>query len=162
MKIRKTSMEELDTLMEIFAEARAFMAKTGNPNQWGTTKPTREMIKEDIEIGRSYVCEKDGEIVATFCYMEGVDPTYVTIYNGAWLNDKPYGVVHRIASAGKVKGAGTFCIAWAFEQCKNLKIDTHEENVIMQNTLKKLGFAYCGIIHLENGDERWAYQKTEL
>ncbi len=161
MEIRKAKMEELDEIMKIFARARAFMAEKGNPNQWGTNKPSRETIEEDIKLGRSYVCVENGEIAATFFYLEDNDPTYDKIYGGRWINDKAYGVVHRIASAGTVKGAGSFCLNWAFEQCSNLKIDTHRDNVVMQNTLKKLGFSYCGIIYLLDGDERLAYQKSE-
>ena len=33
MKIRKTTEQDSDRLMEIYAYARDFMAKTGNPNQ---------------------------------------------------------------------------------------------------------------------------------
>lgn len=160
MEIRKTTMEELDQVMAIYAHARKFMAEHGNATQWGTTKPARELIEADILRGDSYVCVEQGQIAAVFYYKAEVDPTYITIYNGAWKNDRPYGVVHRIASAGTVKGAGSFCLNWAFAQCGNLKIDTHENNIVMQNLLKKNGFEYCGIIHLLNGDERWAYQKV--
>ena len=44
-------------------------------------------------------------IVATFYYKEGADPTYMRIYEGEWINDSRYGVVHRITSTGNVKGA---------------------------------------------------------
>ena len=160
MEIRKTKMEELDQVMAIYAHARQFMAEHGNATQWGTTKPYREDVIEDIKVGYSHVCVENDEIVAVFYYREGIDPTYLTVYDGEWLNQDPYGVVHRIASAGTVKGAGSFCLNWAYEQCKNLKIDTHHNNVVMQNLLKKNGFEYCGIIHLLNGDERLAYQKV--
>ena len=159
MEIRKTRMEELDKVMAIYARARQFMADTGNPNQWGNIKPRREWIVADIEKGNSYVCVENDEIAAVFFYSDEIDPTYIKIYDGAWINDRPYGVVHRIASAGNVKGAGSFCLNWAFEQCGNLKIDTHHDNIVMQNTLKKNGFVYCGIIYLEDGDERMAFQK---
>ena len=90
---------------------------------------------------------------------EGIDPTYLKIYDGQWKNDAPYGVVHRITSSGKVKGAASFCLDWAFSQCGNLKIDTHENNVVMQNLLKKNGFTYCGRIYVDDGGERLAFQK---
>lgn len=160
MEIRRTKPEELDQVMAVYAYARKFMAEHGNPTQWGTTKPAREEVIEDIASGNSYVCVKNGEIAATFFYKEGVDPTYIKIYDGAWVNEEPYAVVHRIASAKVIKGAGSFCLNWAFEQCGNLKIDTHGDNIVMQNTLKKNGFVYCGIIYLENGEERLAYQKV--
>ena len=88
------------------------------------------------------------------------DLAEVDVEDGAWVNDTPYGVVHRIASAGTVKGAGFFCVQWAFRRCGNLRIDTHRDNTVMQNMLRKNGFSYCGIIHLENGDERLAFQKA--
>jgi RimJ/RimL family protein N-acetyltransferase len=160
MEIRKTKMEELDQVMAIYAHARQFMADHGNATQWGTTKPYREDVIEDINVGYSHVCVENNEIVAVFYYREGIDPTYLTVYDGQWINQEPYGVVHRIASAGTVKGAGSFCLDWAYEQCKNLKIDTHRNNIVMQNLLKKNGFEYCGIIHLLDGDERLAYQKV--
>ena len=40
------------------------------------------------------------------------------------------------------------------------QIDTHKDNIPMQRVLLRNGFVYCGIIHLENGDERIAYQKA--
>ena len=43
----------------------------------------------------------------------------------------------------------------------HIRIDTHEDNVVMQNLLKKLGFKFCGIIHLKNGDKRLAYEKIK-
>jgi len=159
MEIRKTKMSELDDVMEIYAYARRFMAEHGNPNQWGSTKPPREQIIKDIENGKSYVCVEGETLAAVFFFDIAPDPTYTIIYDGEWPNDKEYGVVHRIASAGKIKGAGSFCIEWAFEQCGNLRIDTHEDNKVMQNMLKKHGFKYCGIIHLVDGAERLAFQK---
>lgn len=159
MEIRKTRPEEIEKVMAIYAYARQFMADHGNPTQWGQTKPAKEVIEKDIEEGNSYVCVEGDVIAATFFYKYGVDPTYLTVYDGAWVNDEAYGVVHRIASAGKIKGAGSFCLNWAFDRCGNLKIDTHENNTVMQNALKKNGFVYCGIIHLEDGQPRLAYQK---
>lgn len=97
-------------------------------------------------------------MVAVFYFAIEEDPTYKMIYKGQWLNDKPYGVVHRIASAGTVRGAGEFCLTWAISQSKNLRIDTHEDNVVMQRLLGKLRFQYCGIIYLKNGEPRLAFQ----
>ena len=161
MKIRKTQIEELELVMQIYANARAFMEAHGNPNQWGKTKPLREDVERDIAQGKSYVCVDNHEIVGVFYFAIESDPTYVEIYDGAWKNEERYGVVHRIASSGKKKGVGSFCLQWAYEQCKNLKIDTHRENVVMQNLLRKNDFQYCGIIYLLDGNERLAYQKTE-
>lgn len=160
MKIRLATTTDLPEILNIYASARLFMAQSGNKTQWGDTYPPSSLLSSDIEKSALYVCEEDGEIVCVFYYAEENDPTYQTIYDGNWLNSRPYGVVHRIASSRKVKGAARFCINWAFEQCSNLKIDTHQDNIPMQNLLKNLGFLYTGIIHIENGDERIAFQKS--
>lgn len=159
MKIRKTRPEELPFVLTLYEKAREFMAAHGNPNQWGTNRPAVSRVEEDIRERNSYVCEHEGRIVATFYFGPGPDPTYGIIDGGQWLSDRPYSVVHRITSDGSVKGAASFCLQWAFEQSGNVRIDTHRDNIVMQNLLKKNGFSYCGIIYLENGDERLAYQK---
>lgn len=159
MNIRKSTLDDYNTILEIYSYARNFMSEHNNPNQWGTNRPTKEEVKNDIINGKSYVCVEDDCIVAVFYFSFGEDDTYVKIHNGNWLNEKDYAVVHRIASSGKVKGAGSFCLNWAFQQCGNLKIDTHKDNIIMQRALEKNGFKYCGTIYLNNGDQRMAYQK---
>ena len=45
---------------------------------------------------------------------------------------------------------------------KSIRIDTHKDNIPMQRALAKHGFIKCGIIHLANGDERIAFQKSEV
>ncbi len=159
MNIRKTELADIHAVQALYEHARSFMAHHGNPSQWGNTYPPKSLIEQDIQEGVSYVCEENGQILATFFYKEGRDDTYAKIYDGQWLNDNPYGVVHRIASGGTVKGTASFCLDWALKQCGNLKIDTHRDNRIMQHLLDKNGFTYCGIIYLDDGTERLAYQK---
>ena len=162
MKIKLAKFSELENVEKIYADARAFMRRSGNLNQWANGEPKHETLVEDIEKGQLYtVCDGD-EILAAFAYIEGIDKTYINIYDGAWKNDLPYGVIHRIAVAENAHGKGVarLCFDFAFEKCKNLKIDTHRDNTPMQKALAKSGFEYCGIIYLENGDERLAYQKS--
>ena len=164
MKIRKSVESDVEKMMAIYARARAFMAEHGNPRQWGATNwPPEAVIHEDIQKGQSYVCLNDEErIIGTFFFTQGkdVESTYAEIQDGSWLDDSDYGVVHRIASDGSEKGIGTFCINWAYEQCGHLRMDTHGDNLVMQNLLKKLGFVHCGTIHVvEDNDPRLAYEK---
>lgn len=160
MEIRKTQVEELDQVMDIYARARKFMAEHENPTQWGNNKPSREQVEQDILVGKSYVCVENRELVAVFYFAHEEDATYAKIYEGQWLNDEEYAVVHRIASAGLVKGVGSFCMNWACAQSQNVKIDTHKDNYVMQNMLKKCGFKHCGTIYLEDGEPRLAFQKV--
>ena len=162
MNIRNAKIEELSALMQIYDDARAFMRASGNSEQWAGGYPSEGVIISDIEAGNSYVCEENGEILGVFCYFFGNDPTYEKIYGGAWLNAEPYGVIHRIAVAKSAHGRGVAkkCFDFAFDRAKNVKIDTHRDNIPMQRSLEKNGFARCGIIYLESGDERIAFQKA--
>ena len=159
--IRKTSNSDLPAVMDIYAEARGFMRKSGNINQWINGYPLQSTVENDIRAGVSYVCMGGDEILAVFYYNIERDPTYAKI-DGAWLNDEPYGVVHRIARARNAGGVGAFCLDWCFEQIPNIRIDTHKDNAPMLRLLEKLGFVYCGIIWVENGDERRAFQKNAV
>ena len=166
MKIRKAAQEDLPRIMEIYAYARKFMAAHGNPNQWGKNNwPPVSLIESDINAGHSYVCVNEaGRVIGTFYYTFGkdIEPTYREIENGAWIGDDTYGVVHRVASDGSEKGIGSFCLNWAFGQCGHLRIDTHDDNVVMQSMLTKLGFVHCGTIYVrEDKDPRRAYEKVE-
>ena len=165
LEIRKAQPKDFERIMEIYGYARDFMAAHGNPRQWGITHwPPEALIQQDIADGKSYVCVREGQIVAVFYYDAGkdIEPTYAHIEEGAWLDSGPYGVVHRIASDGSAKGIGTFCLQWAFGQCGHLRIDTHADNDVMQRLLKKLGFVRCGTIYVEEDDDpRLAYEKIE-
>lgn len=159
MQIKKCTSEMLPTVLKIYDDARKYMRENGNPTQWGDCYPPLSLLKADIALGNLYVCVEQDEIIGVFCHYIGFDPTYEVIYNGKWLNSLPYGVIHRIAVAKHKKGVASFCFDYCFSRRGNLKVDTHANNIPMQRSLAKNGFKYCGIIHLENGEERIAYQK---
>ena len=152
IEVRKSTEQDLETMLAIFARARKFMAENGNPTQWAQNKwPPEDLLKQDIAEGISYVCLNEGKVVGTFVFIQGkdIEPTYSEIEDGAWLDDSPYGVIHRIASDGTVKGLGEFCINWGLERCgHHMRLDTHPDNKIAQNLLEKCGFTKCGIIHV--------------
>ena len=117
IQIRPSQLSDLDRLMEIFDHARKFMASVGNGNQWINGYPQRELIAKEITDGHCYACEDEhGKIVGTFCFVPSPDPFYAIIEDGAWLNDDPYYVIHRIASDGSYKGIGDICLDWCAKQ----------------------------------------------
>ncbi len=160
MEIRVAWAEELDEIMKIYAEARAFMAEAGNPDQWGDGYPERDMIEGDIAEGKLYVCAECEKLLAVFYYAAEDDKTYHVI-DGGWLSDAEYGVVHRIAVRERGRGIAAACINWAYGQTGNIRIDTHADNIPMQKLLAKLGFTYCGTIYVRDGSPRRAYQKIK-
>ncbi len=164
MHIRKAQDTDLAQIMELYAKARVYMVANGNPRQWAARNwPPESLIRQDIAAQRSYVCIEREQIVGVFYFHCGhrIDPTYAKIEAGSWFGNDDYGVVHRIASGQK--GVGSFCIRWALEHCGHLRIDTHADNIPMQNLLQKLGFTRCGIIYVtEDTDPRIAYERVIL
>ncbi|MCC3340600.1 DUF4190 domain-containing protein [Roseburia inulinivorans] len=159
MYVRRSNMEDIPAMMDLYAQARVFMREHGNPNQWDDSYPSRELLEKDIAFGNSYIVEDDEKnLAATFAFIKGEDPTYYGIENGAWLNHEPYGTIHRLAGNTSYHGIASGCISWCKSQIGNLRADTHEDNKIMQHLLEKNGFVRCGIIHLANGAPRIAYQ----
>ena len=154
MEIRKSRVGDLDRMMEIFASARAFMAANGNPGQWGDGYPERTVLEEDIARGQSYVVVEDGKVVGTFVFFVGHEPVYDVITNGAWHAEKPYGVIHRVASDGVTRGVGRACFDFCASQTDYIRIDTHEKNRPMQQALQRYGFQRCADIVYEPGKER--------
>ena len=162
MEIRHAEESDLGRILGIYAHARAFMAAHGNPDQWGRTLwPPEDLVRRDIQERKSYVCVHDGRVVGVFFLDAGedIEPSY-RIIDGAWKKGGAYGVVHRLAGDGSVKGIGQCCLDGAFRQCGHLRIDTHGDNIVLQNLLKKLGFVPCGTIHVDqDSDPRLAYEK---
>ena len=48
MEIRKSTINDLDEMLNIFKIAKKFMIETGNPNQWTDNYPSVQMIENDI------------------------------------------------------------------------------------------------------------------
>lgn len=163
MEIRNSTEADFKRITEIYEYARKFMAENGNPNQWGATNwPPESLLHNDIACGKSYVCVEKSRIVGTFFFEAGedIEPTYRQIEDGEWLGGGAYGVVHRLAGDGSIKGIGKFCLDWAYGQCGHLRVDTHGDNIVMQRLLEKTGFIHCGTIYVrEDNYPRLAYEK---
>ena len=160
MLIRKTAREDVPFVADIYAEAKKFMRESGNPTQWNGAYPNGESALSDIEKGIGYVCCDGDEIVAVFAFSVDNEPTYDLIHDGEWKKTGEYAFIHRIAVKHRGRGIIDFCFEQCFKMYPNQRIDTHRNNIPMQKVLKRNGFEYCGIIFLENGDERLAYQKV--
>jgi len=162
MIIRKATESDLSSILKIYETAREYMRKTGNPDQWGEEYPKKELLEEDIKKGELYVGEdSDVKIHFVFAFIVGDDPTYSYIENGNWICDAPYGTIHRIASDGMVSDVVKTAVDYCEKIIPSIRIDTHEKNKTMRHVLKKLGFVECGIIYIDDGTPRIAYQKVK-
>lgn len=160
MNIREARVEDLDQILDIYTIAKKFMRETGNKNQWNSSYPDRNLLINDIEKHQLYVMEED-MIHAVFAFIIGEDPTYKVI-EGAWLEDSIYGTIHRIASDGKVHHIMEKAVNYCVTQCPHLRIDTHEDNKVMQKLILRNGFKKTGIIHIADGSPRIAFEKVSL
>ena len=160
--IRKSGKEDIPYILPVIESAREYMRLNNNHNQWINGYPGEKEVVNDICAGNSYVgLDMKGEIVMTFAFIKGEEPTYRNIYEGEWLNNEEYGTIHRIASNGKVKGVLNAACNFCFQKVGNIRIDTHEDNVPMLRALENLSFLRCGIINCQDGSPRIAFQKIK-
>ena len=165
MVIRPATAADLPALRPVFEAAKGIMRADGNHDQWSAPGfPDDSLLLRDIARGGGFVIESvipseaKESIVAYFALLPFPEPTYDYI-DGAWLTDEPYGVIHRMASYPEVHGIFSTIISYAASHYAHLRIDTHRDNRIMQHLIEKHGFTYCGIIWLEDGTERLAYER---
>ena len=168
MEIRKSICRDTGALMALFEDARGTIAQLGI-DQWQDGYPSLQVVDEDIALERSYAVIIDGQLCGTFVLIEDGEPTYDKIYEGAWQTEaqhQDYVAIHRVAVSVAVRGKGisTSIVSYAEAHARalgrtSLRIDTHKGNVVMRRMLEKHGFRYCGVIYLENGNPRVAYEK---
>ena len=167
MKLLSTSNQNTDSIMGIVIEAQYYLASLGI-DQWQDGYPQKEIILNDIINTESYIVENvNKETLGTAMFTTNPEPTYSSI-EGSWITNKDakYGVIHRMAVGKKFRNKGV--AKFIFNSCEqklkdkkipSMRIDTHEHNKGMQGLLKKIGYQYCGIIYLQNGDKRLAFEK---
>ncbi len=156
MILRKTTYSDIHAVMDIIHTAQHSLRDMG-VNQWQNNYPNEVVITNDINKGNAYVLLDENIIIATAVISFETEPNYDKIYEGQWLTDTKYAVVHRLAVADNYKRSGIaslfmdmirdFCLEFGI--C-SIKIDTHRDNLPMKNMLFKKGYKYCGIIYLGN------------
>lgn len=163
---RKTLFSDLPQIMTIVQEAQNYFRTIGS-DQWSNGYPSKELIKNDIATGSSYVLELDGKVAGFSALIFGSEPSYSKIYEGAWLTNLPYATLHRTAVKAELKGRNF--ASRILQECEKialnrgisvLRADTHELNIPTQRVLVKNGFQYCGIVYLADEGKRLAYEKV--
>lgn len=156
MVFRKAQQHEADTCFQCIEDARAFHKSLGF-EQWHPDYPTQQTILDDISQGIGYAFENEQGVIGYCCVVIGDEPAYHKI-DGAWKTDRAYAVVHRMAFSRKVRGGGLskealnlikeFCLS---NNTYAIRVDTQDENKVMQHILDREGFEYCGIIQFDGG-----------
>ena len=156
MELVKAEKEKVAEYYQCIEDARAYHKSMGF-EQWHTGYPTQQTILDDIENGTGYAFIDCGRIIGYCCIIIGDEPAYHKI-EGNWKTDRPYAVVHRMAFIAAARGGGLS--KTAIQMIKNycfqnavtaIRVDTQDENKVMQHILDREGFAYCGLIHFDGG-----------
>lgn len=165
MEIRHSTYNDIEPIMNIIKQAQAYF-KSNGIDQWQNNYPNNLVIENDINLNESYVILMNQRIVGTFVLSFRNESTYDIIYDGSWLSNDKYAVIHRIAFDQSIKGQGLSksVLDLIYSQCINnqiasIKIDTHEDNKVMRKMLVSNGFKHCGTIILRDGNKRLAYEK---
>lgn len=164
-EIRKAKENDLPAIMEIIHQAQRTMKQDGF-QQWTEGYPGEEILSKDIEKQSCYLLTDQEEIVAVgTLYMEN-DPNYRIIEEGNWKTEEPYGTVHRLAVAEGRRQQGLAGILYdrlekicREKGMRGMRVDTHRDNKKMQSWIRKQGFRLCGIIYVEDGTKRDAFEK---
>ena len=103
--IREAKSTDMVAIMQVMDAAKKIMRQSGNMHQWGDGYPSEAIIFSDIEKNGGFVIEEANKVVGYFAFLPSPETTYSKIYDGNWLDDeKPYHVVHRIASLPDAHG----------------------------------------------------------
>ena len=155
MELRLAAESDVPQIARLYDLARASLRDAGVP-QWQDGYPNGEDALSDIRAGHGYVLTENGRVAAFACLAFGVEPTYNII---------EYGFLHRVAVDPELKGRGAAGIFFselkrqAKERgVKTIRGDTHRLNLPMQRVMAKNGLEPRGVIHVEDGSERLAYE----
>lgn len=171
MKLRKSTINDIDRMVEIALEGKQLLKESGI-NQWQVPQyPSRDIFLKDLDNGIGYVLEDKGKVMGICAIIEGVEETYNHLISGAWLTNNPYMTIHRGAISQDTYGHHTidYLFEGATELAKSrglhsLRADTHEDNIRMRKALERNGFKYCGEVNLlwgfEKGTKRVVYEKV--
>ncbi|WP_322174147.1 GNAT family N-acetyltransferase [Acutalibacter caecimuris] len=165
LQLRKATPADIPAMAGLYEQARQALAAAG-VNQWQDGYPNAASAGADVQSGTAYVLVEGGRVVACACLAFGQEPTYAVIEQGNWLGQGPYGYLHRVAVSGAAKGrgaAGRF-FAELERQARAqglgaIRGDTHRDNRPMQRVMAKAGLTLRGVIYVEDGTPRLAYEK---
>lgn len=170
--IRLANYSDLAQVLDVIQDAKNLFTEKGS-TQWQDLDgyPNRETFIQDIDNNSLYVKVVDNRVVGVMALSRSREKAYDIIYDGKWLNDDKYYVVHRLAVKKECYGKGYAkeLLKFADEVTKsegvyNIKVDTMRNNIIMQNLLINCGYIECGIILLLRENvlerERVAFQKV--
>ncbi len=166
MNYRLANIGDIDEIMAIIEDGRAFLA-TQNSGQWQDGYPNRTNMLDDINNEVLYVVTTSDNQIAGVCALTYYEDDYDHLYEGKWLTDLPYMVMHRIAVKKEYRSQGygkelfeVFIDVAKKKKYHSLRIDTHKNNIVMLGLLKRFEFVFCGKAILKPNKDRMVFEKN--
>lgn len=181
MKMRYATTADIEQILAITDSARRFQRQCGF-RQWEDGYPAYENIAADIAAQGAYIFENEGtsakaaditiegsniverENIVAYAYLTGGDAEYDRL-SGIWHYPGPYGVIHRLAIAPNFRGQGLAAQILAMSEAhlaaqgiRTMRIDTGQDNIVMQRILSRADYTCRGLHHFSWGP-RLAYEK---
>lgn len=181
MKMRYATTADIEQILTITDSARRFQRQCGF-RQWEDGYPAYDDIAADIAAQGAYIFENEGtsakaaditiegsniverENIVAYAYLTGGDAEYDRL-SGIWHYPGPYGVIHRLAIAPGFRGQGLAAQILAMSEAhlaaqgiRAMRIDTGQDNIVMQRILSRADYTCRGLHHFSWGP-RLAYEK---
>ena len=169
MNVIRATISDISNILKIFEEAKAYIKSQGFDQWQNEDYPNEEIIQDDISNEASFILCDDDKLLGYMALLFDKEQSYSTISNGKWISDFDYATIHRLAISNDGRGQNLSKLFFEFAEkncieknISSLRIDTHEKNISMKTILKNRKYKYCGIITLENGEKRMAYEKLVI
>lgn len=161
---RKATIEDIDDILIALEDSREVL-RVASFGQWQDGYPSRSDFVNDIEKGQSYVLLESNKVIGV-CALTYYEEDYHHLYEGSWLTDLPYMVMHRVCLKKEYYHQGygkkifdIFINEGIKQGYKSLRIDTHEDNKTMLHLISLYGFIYCGKVILPPNKHRLVFEK---
>lgn len=154
--IRRAKKEEIKKIYQLSIKAKKQMISQGL-NQWVGNYPPLNQFESDYKKKGLYVYIDKERIIGSISILPENDIAYQEL---KWLSTDAL-VIHRlfVDPEFQYKGIGKELFIKALElgktNNKNIKVDTHPDNLKMQNLILKMQFKYIGYLQSIN---RLAYE----
>ena len=165
---RKATINDIDQIMEAVEDSRELLKAQGN-GQWQGNYPNKDDFVNDINNNQLFVVvdKNNASLIVGVCAITHYEEDYQRPFEGKWLTDLPYLVMHRVALKKEYRGQGygkklfdVFIERAKVEGYRSLRIDTHERNDIMNHLIASYGFIRCGKAILTPNKERILYERV--
>jgi GNAT superfamily N-acetyltransferase len=146
--IKLAEFKDLQNISDLAVKVRDNMKSQGL-QQWPGDYPNYNNFLSDYNNKGLYIYLEDNEIIASITILHENEKPYREL---KWHREKAI-VIHRILvdPLKQKKGIGKRLFEFAINLGKennyqSIKVDTHPDNIKMQNLIKKMGFEYIGFL----------------